>query len=160
MNPSPSKRRKYRRSRKSYRISEFDKKKLEHMYYLGLHPLEMAKSLGFSDKTIYRYCTQIFSPINGGWARGYPSQSERNGMCQRYLECNDLRIVAEEYRRPVWVVAGAVRPKGIASLPGAPTNVEFLVVAGGGSASIKTEEPEPGFFASLVNKVKGWFSGR
>ncbi len=153
-NPSPSKRKRYRKFRKSYRISEYDKQRLSDMYYSGNHPFEMAKTLGFSDKTIYRYCTQIFAP-EGGWARGYPSQSERNGMCQRYLECNELKAVAEEYRRPVWVVAGAVRPKGIASLPGAPINVSPISFT---VASV--QEDKPGFFESLGRKIRGWFNGR
>lgn len=116
MSPSPSKRRRYKRYRSNYRISEFDRKKIEEMYYQGITPPEMARILGFSDKTTYRYCTKIFAPVNGGWARGFPSQSERNDMCRHVIEGKSFREVAEMYNRPVWVVVGASKPKGIASL--------------------------------------------
>ena len=70
--------------RQSYRLTDQDKERLTIMYYEGYHPIEMAEALKISDKTAYKFCSDRFSPVNGGWARGAPSSEERDLIMQRH----------------------------------------------------------------------------
>jgi len=112
--------------RKSYRLTDQDKEQLTIMYYEGYHPIEMAEALKISDKTAYKFCSDRFSPVNGGWARGAPSSEERDLIMQRHHAGVKQPMLASAHRRPVWVINRIVNPKpaGIAAIEGAPVNAK------------------------------------
>ena len=110
--------------RKNYRLTDQDREQLTIMYFEGYHPIEMAEALKISDKTAYRFCSDWFSPVNGGWARGAPSSEERDLIMQRHSTGVRIDMLADAHRRPLWVINRIVNPKpvGIASIEGAPVN--------------------------------------
>jgi hypothetical protein len=112
--------------RQSYRLTDQDKERLTIMYYEGYHPIEMAEAMKISDKTAYKFCSDRFSPVNGGWARGAPSSEERDLIMQRHHEGVKQPMLASAHRRPVWVINRIVNPKpaGIAAIEGAPINAK------------------------------------
>ena len=112
--------------RKSYRLTDQDKEQLTIMYYEGYHPIEMAEALKISDKTAYKFCSDRFAPVNGGWARGAPSSEERDLIMQRHHLGVKQPMLASAHRRPVWVINRIVNPKpaGIAAIKGAPVNAK------------------------------------
>lgn len=120
------KKRRRRIKRSSYFLSSEDKVLLTQMYWEGLHPSEMADDLRISEKTAYKFCADQFSPINGGWARGFPSMSEANAIMAMGLKGVKDADIANQFRRPMWVVARTLRPRpaGIVTIEGAPVDVK------------------------------------
>jgi len=110
--------------RKNYRLTDQDREQLTIMYFEGYHPIEMAEALKISDKTAYKFCSDRFSPVNGGWTRGAPSSEERDLIMQRSYAGVKHPMLASAHRRPVWVINRIVNPKpvGIAAIEGAPVN--------------------------------------
>lgn len=120
------KKRRRRIKRPSYFLSSEDKALLTQMYWEGLHPSDMADDLRISEKTAYKFCADQFSPINGGWARGFPSMSEANAIMAMGLKGVKDADIANQFRRPMWVVARTLRPRpaGIVTIEGAPVDVK------------------------------------
>ena len=119
------KKRRRRTKRSPYFLSSSDKDHLVQMYWQGLHPSEMADALKIAEKTAYKYCAEQFSPINGGWARGFPSMSEANAIMKMGVDGVKEEDIATQFRRPMWVVCRTLRPQpaGIITIEGAPIDV-------------------------------------
>ena len=133
--------------RTNYRLTDQDKEQLTIMYYEGYHPIEIAEVMKISDKTAYKFCSDRFAPVNGGWARGAPSSEERDLIMQRHSMGVSLSMLASAHRRPVWVINRIVNPKpaGIASIEGAPVHAK--------PGEIFTVPPQPSF----LEKVGSFF---
>jgi hypothetical protein len=148
------KKRRRRTKRSSYFLSSEDKTRLVQMYWDGLHPSEMAEELRISEKTAYKYCTDQFSPINGGWARGFPSMSEGNAIMAMGLKGVKDADIAAQFRRPMWVVARTLRPRpaGIATIEGAPVDVKP-------GAIMFSPPPKPTLLESIGRFFRRLFGG-
>lgn len=122
--------------RKNYRLNDSDHAQLASLYHDGFHPLEIADVMKISEKTVYKFCSDKFSPSDG-WARGAPSFEERELIMKRHSLGVSISLLASAHRRPIWVINRIVNPKpsGIASIPGAPLKLVPL-------GSVITKPPE------------------
>lgn len=113
------------------------------MYNEGFHPVEMAEALKISDKTAYKYCSEKYSPVNGGWTKGVPSVSERHEIMGHHYAGSTIKEIAEAYKRPMWVINRIVNPKpaGIAAIEGAPVDAK--------PGEIFVVPPPPTFFEKV-----------
>ena len=117
MTRSRSKRRKFKATpeRPSYFISPEDKQQIYQMYMAGAKPLEIAKHLCISDKTVYKYLKEMFCPADG-WRRGFVSSSEERSIRLAAQNGESLDSVCTKFRRPMWMIWPIiVKPQGIGS---------------------------------------------
>ena len=140
--------------RKNYRLNDRDHAQLSELYENGYHPLEIAEVMKISDKTVYKFCSDKFSP-SSGWARGAPSYEERELIMKRYSLGVSISMLAAAHRRPIWVIYRILNPKpsGIASIPGAPLKVVPV-----GSTVAKPHEDE-GMLARIGSFFRRLFGG-
>jgi hypothetical protein len=154
---APKKRR--RRSPKKYDrhhyfVSEEDKKEIYGLYNLGWHPQEMSVALKISDKTIYKYCKEMFSPP-GGWRRGFIGSAEERSIRLAVRKGMALTDVCNKFKRPMWIVWPLIAPaSGLGAIgPQVPNPGEFFEVTTHEYIKRIGEDPAP----SLGQRIKSFF---
>ena len=95
--------------RSNYFVSEDDKRQIYDLYNLGWHPKSMSESLKISEKTIYKYCKDMYSPP-GGWRRGFVGSAEERSIKRAVKKGSSIRDISEKFKRPMWVVWLIVAP--------------------------------------------------
>jgi hypothetical protein len=129
---APKKRRRRSRNkynRANYFLSDDDKKELSNLYYLGWHPETIAENLKISNKTVYKYCKQMFCPPSG-WRRGFVGSAEERSMRLAVKKGESLASICTRFRRPMWVVWPVIVPNsGLGAIgPDIPKPGEFFEV--------------------------------
>ncbi len=109
---TPKKRRrrtakKYERT--NYFISDDDKMEIYNLYNLGWHPEAIGSALNISDKTVYKHCKDMFSPV-GGWRRGFVGSAEERSIRLAVRKGESLASVCTKFKRPMWVIWPLIAP--------------------------------------------------
>ena len=153
---APKKRR--RRSPKKYDrhhyfVSEDDKKEIYNLYNLGWHPQSIAGALKLSDKTVYKYCKQMFSPA-GGWRRGFVGSSEERSIRLAVKKGSSLSSVCTAFKRPMWIIWPIITPaSGLGSIGPKDDPIKVMPI----TTHEYIERIGPDRSVSLGKRIKSFF---